>query len=46
MQAYRVSFLDVRDGCPNQKILVAPCVDDIYVYMHGLGHYVTKIENA
>lgn len=40
---YQVHFIDARDNCPNQKMLEADCVDDIYDYMHKQGHYVLKI---
>ena len=46
MCCYRVYFLDAKDNCQNEKLVVAECVNDIYEYMHGLGHYVLRIEEA
>lgn len=43
---YRVYFVDSRDGYPNQKLLDAVCVDDIYDYMNHLGHTVTNVEEV
>lgn len=43
---YRVSFIDARDGYPNQKLLEADTIQDIYDYMSTLGHTVTSIERV
>ena len=43
---YRVYFIDARDGFPNQKLLEADHVDNIYNYMEYLGHTVTKVEEV
>ena len=42
-KTYRVSFIDARDGYPNQKLLEAECLDDIISYMETMGHKITGV---
>lgn len=44
LTTYRVYFTDVKDGCPNQKLLESASVQDIYDYMAYLGHTDVKVE--
>lgn len=41
---YRVYFIDKRDGLPNEKLLKANCIEDIYTYMNG--HKIIHIEEV
>ena len=43
-KTYSVHFIDGRDGYPNHKLLVANSEQDIYAYMHNLGHTVITVE--
>ena len=44
MNLYKVDFIDVRDGYPNQKLIEAESVEDIICFMTDLGHTNVVVE--